>query len=237
MLINVIVNGSCFTAGCTMMCLPQPVLLNCQGLVTKRTKKLHSDEFKSIFSSKDIILLTEFSTDKFSDKNVSNFETFALHRQENKRNCKRNSGGGGRGGGHYSLYHGQIYVNSDTLVFTAEGKMLWVKIGKSVLSLNEDLYICLCYVTPDESSSQSLIETNIFDRLLDSAVYVKNKTQNKYSILICGDFNSRTSVNPDFVSDDISVHMSVLPDDYISDSFCSVFQKMRVIQTVTVYTC
>ena len=53
-------------------------------------------------------------------------------------------------------------MNSDTLVYTAENGILWVRIGKSVLSLNEDLYICLCYVTPDESSRQSLTETNIF---------------------------------------------------------------------------
>ena len=103
--------------------------------------------------------------------------------------------------------------------------MLWVKIGKSVLSLNEDLYICLCYVTPDESSRQSLIETNIFDRLLESVVYVENKTQNMCNILICRDFNSRTSVNPDFVTDDNSVHMSVVPDDYISDSFLQRFSE------------
>ena len=106
-----------------------------------------------------------------------------------------------------------------------------------ILSLNEDLYICLCYITPDESSRQSLIETNVFDSLLESVVYVENKTQNRCNILICGDFNSRTSVNPDSDTDNNSVHMSLLHDDYISDIFCSVFQKMRVIQTVTVHTC
>ena len=116
-------------------------------------------------------------------------------------------------------------MNSETLVYTAEGDMLWVKIGKSVLSLNEDLYFCHCYVTPDESSLQSLIETNIFDRLLKSAVYVENKTQNRCNILICRDFNSRTSVNPYFVTDDNSVHMSVVPDDYISDSFFAAFLR------------
>ena len=42
-------------------------LLNCQGLVSRRTNKLNSDEFKSILSSNDIILLTETWTDNLSD--------------------------------------------------------------------------------------------------------------------------------------------------------------------------
>ena len=60
---------------------------------------------------------------------------------------------------------------------------------------------------------------------MESVVYVENKTQNRCNILICGDFNSRTSVNPDFVTDDNSVHMSVLPDGYISDSFFQRFSE------------
>ena len=193
-------------------------LLNCQGLVTRRTNKLNSDYFKRILNSSDILLLTETWTDNFSDINVNNFETFSLHRQENKKKCKRNSGG-------IIIYIRDKYVNSDTLVFTSGDDILWVKISKNVLSLNEDLYVCLCYVTPDESSRQSLIETNVFDRLLESVVHIENKTLNKCNILICGDFNSRTSVNHDFVSDDNSIHMSILPDDYISDNFIERFSE------------
>ena len=34
-------------------------------------------------------------------------------------------------------------MSSDTVVFTSDDDILWVKISKTVLSLNEDLYICL----------------------------------------------------------------------------------------------
>ena len=81
-----------------------------------------------------------------------------------------------------------------------------VKISSSVLSLNNDLYICLCYVVPDESSRQALIETNIFDRILEAVVYIESKAQNEFSMLIFGDFNARSSNNPDFVLDDDSHH-------------------------------
>ena len=48
-------------------------LLNCQGLVTRRTNKLLSDEFKKIFESNDVILLTETWTDEYSNISVDNF--------------------------------------------------------------------------------------------------------------------------------------------------------------------
>ena len=130
-------------------------LLNCQGLISKRTNKLKSIEFQSTFESHDVILLTECWTNQFSEITVNNFESFSLHRQENKQSSKRNSGG-------IVLYIRNKYVSKDTLVFTSHDDILWFKVSSSVLSLNTDLYICLCYVVPDESSHQAMIETNHF---------------------------------------------------------------------------
>lgn len=96
--------------------------------------------------------------------------------------------------------------------------IIWVKIDKSLLSLSSDLYIALCYVTPDDSSRQSMLETNVSDRLLDSVSFIENKTRNCCNLLVCGDFNSRTSICPDYVVNDEFDHMSVLPDEYISDT-------------------
>ena len=62
-----------------------------------------------------------------------------------------------------------------------------------------------------------MIETNIFDRLLDSVVFIENMSQGNCNLLLCGDFNSRSSNYPDFIVDDGTTHMSVLPDDYVSD--------------------
>ena len=56
-------------------------------------------------------------------------------------------------------------------------------------------------------------------------VYVENKTQNDCNLLIYGDFNGRSSDNPDFVIDDDPTHISVLPDDYIPDGFMQRFSE------------
>ena len=142
---------------------------------------------------------------------VNSFETFVLHRYEKKRGSKRNSGG-------IILYVRKEYVTKDMLIFTSKDDILWIKICKSVLGIDTDLYICLCYVIPDESSRQALNESNVFDRLLDSVLFIENKVDTNYNLLICGDINARTSNKPDFVTDDDSVHIDVLPDDYTPDT-------------------
>lgn len=110
-------------------------------------------------------------------------------------------------------------------MYTSEDDILWIKISKSVLSLKNDLYVAVLYALPEASSRQSMIETNIFDRLLDSVVHIETKTESQCNLLICGDFNSRTSTNNDFVTHDDSLHMSVLPDEYISDNFLSRYSQ------------
>ena len=188
------------------------VLFNCQGLATKRLNKLNNSDFQNIFKLNDIVLLTETWTDKSSCIEVNNFEVYPLHRQERKKASKRNSGG-------IILYIRNKYVSKDNLIFTSQDDILWVKISKSVLSSNKDLYNCLCYVVPDDSSRQSLNESNIFDRLLESVVFVEDKSANNCNLLICGDFNARSSICPDFVSGDECTHMNVLPEDYTPDQY------------------
>ena len=91
-------------------------------------------------------------------------------------NSKRNSGG-------IILYIRNKYVSNDNLMFTSHDDILWVKISSSTLSMENDLYICLCYVVPDSSSRQALLETNIFDRILESVVYIESKSQNDCNMI------------------------------------------------------
>ena len=116
-------------------------LLNVQGLVFKRTNKLQTDEFQNIFSSSDVVLLTETWTNQYSDIGVNNFEAYVLNRKEIKQKSNRNSYG-------VIVYIRNTYVSNDTLVYTSMDDIIWVKIDTFLLSLSSDLYIALCYVTP-----------------------------------------------------------------------------------------
>ncbi|MCG7875034.1 MAG: reverse transcriptase domain-containing protein [Candidatus Thiodiazotropha endolucinida] len=63
-----------------------------------------------------------------------------------------------------------------------------------------------------------MVETNIFDRLMESLLYVNNIANENAYLLMFGDYNARTSNYPDFVVDDSSRHVHVLPDNYTVDS-------------------
>ena len=189
-------------------------LMNVQGLVSRRTNKLKTDEMQKKIDNSDVVMFTETWTNDLSN----NFEPFVLNRKEQKKKSKRNSGG-------IILYLRSTFVSNDTLVFLDNEDFLWIKISKSILSTENDLYICLCYIIPENSSRQSMNESNVFDRLLDSVVFIEDKSCNNCSFLICRDFNSRTSDDPDFVEDDSTAHVSVLPDEYVPDSYLQRFSE------------
>ena len=117
-------------------------LLNIQGLTTKRTNKLKSEELRNIFNSSDIVLLTETWTNNYSDIHVENFEAYVLHRNENKKGSKRCSGG-------IIVYVRNKYVSKDTLVFTSQDDIIWIKIDNTLCCSEKDLLIGLFYVIPD----------------------------------------------------------------------------------------
>ena len=126
-------------------------------------------------------------------------------------------------------------MSNDTLLFTSEDDFLWIKLSKTVILSDKDLYVCLCYISPDDSSRQSMVESNVFDRLIDSLVHIENLSQSECNILVCGDLNARSSVCPDFVVDDNPAHMSVLPDEYIPDAVLQRFSEDKGIQITMVY--
>lgn len=185
--------------------------LNVQGLFTKRTNKLKSQCLNDILINNDIVMFTETWTDQFSELHVEGFEYFVLHRTLVKTTSKRNSGG-------IIIYVKNELVCDDTLFFTCQDDIIWVKIAASKLNIDKDVMVGLCYVLPDDSSRQSVVENCIFDRLIDSVINVENICKGNCYYAVFGDYNSRTSTLPDFVANDNGMYMTMLPDDYTDDS-------------------
>ena len=188
-------------------------LLNAQGLITKRTYKLNSDYLNNVFCNSDIVLFTETWTDEFSDLYVKHFEHFALHRTNLKRSSKRNSGG-------ICIYVRDKFVSEDSLFFSCNDDILWLKLSADKLKIDKDLYIGLCYVLSDDSTRQSMVDDNIFDRLIDSLINVENNCEDNGYFVLAGDCNARTSSLPDFVLDDNLFYFNndILPDEYTIDN-------------------
>ena len=193
-------------------CCLRVSLLNSQGLVTKRTNKLKSEYLTNVFNNNDIVLFTETWADEFSDVNVDGFECFYLNRTKRKASCKRNSGG-------IAAYVRNSLASMDTLFYKSADDIIWLKIARDKMQIDKNLYIGLCYVLPDDSSRQTIIEDNIFDRLLDSLILAENDCNNDGYFILSGDFNARTSLSADFVIDDnmFLVDNNLLPDEYQED--------------------
>jgi hypothetical protein len=188
------------------------VLLNINGLSTRRVNKLTCKELIEVFDTHDIVLLTETWTNDYSDLHVQGFEHFVLNRTEMLKTSKRASGG-------IIAYIRNYLVTPDTLVFRSHDDILCIKISASKLCLENDLYIILCYAVPEGSSRQALIESNMFDRLLSYILELEIKQGLNLNLLVCGDLNAHTSELPDFVPDDDIAHSYFLPDDYVEDSY------------------
>ncbi len=135
-------------------------LLNIQCLCSRRTNKLQSPEFIDILKNNDIVCLTETWTGDFSDLIVEGFDYFVLNRECKNQNAKRNSGG-------ILIYVRNEYVTGTSLLCTSEDDILCIRINSQTLGWEKNLVIFLCYVMPENSSRQSVVECNFFDRLLD----------------------------------------------------------------------
>ncbi|MEW8548380.1 MAG: reverse transcriptase family protein, partial [Candidatus Thiodiazotropha sp.] len=200
------------------------VLLNIQCLISKRTNKLKLKELTDIFYKNDLILLTETWTNEFSDISFPGFHVFYLSRTDRKQNSKRDSGG-------IAIYVRDKYYSSDMLVKQDSDDILWVKFDGSLFNLSNDLYLCLCYIVPSDSSREAFMEVNVLDRICDHIIQISNDTNDCYHLMICGDFNSRTGIESDYVIFDEALNIPVLPDDYETDDALVRFSQDKCVNT------
>lgn len=196
-------------------------LLNVQGLVTKFTNKLHSQELKDIFCCSDFVFLTETWSDSLVDLSVPGFTLIQLSRVEKKQNTKRNSGG-------IAIYIRESFKKYCTLLEKDSDDIIWIKIGGQLLNLTHDLYVCLCYIVPSASSREALIEMDVLDRITNYIIKIANDTNDNYNILICGDFNSRIGNENDYVIFDNDANIDILPIDYVPDDITPRFSQDNI---------
>ena len=170
------------------------------------------------------MLLTETWTNEFSDVSVAGFKDFQINRLNKKQNTKRDSGG-------IALFVRDKLIKHCKLFEKDGDDIIWLKIDKHLFHLSSDLYLCLCYVIPSNSSREAFTEISILDRISQNIVQIANETNDKYNIMLCGDFNSRTASEQDFVIFDNDVNLDLLPSDYEVDNTLPRFSQDRIINT------
>ena len=175
--------------------------------MSERTNKLTSPEFMKIYQNHDILLLNETWTSDLYDVSIEGFEHMVLNRTEKKPGTKRNSGG-------LVVYIKSELFDENTLVKFDGDEQIWFKLKNNIIS-DKPIYFCLCYVLPPGTTRNSMVDSCIFDRMLDTVAEIESKEQD-CSFIICGDMNARTRESADYLTDDNSQHVP-LPEDYTLD--------------------
>ena len=179
--------------------------------MTKSVNKLELPEFRDLFREHDVVLFTETWTNEKSDIEVDEFKHIALHRTVKHKRAKRDSGG-------VILYYRTTISHAIEVVFTDSDDIVCVKLNAGFFQTDFDIYLYLCYVVPEQSSRQAVIEKDAIERLYEHIVRTETVTGGECGFLLCGDFNARTQTAPDYVADDTNCTFIQLPDDYVSDS-------------------
>lgn len=75
------------------------------------------------------------------------------------------------------------------------------------------------------------MELNVLERICDHIIQISNETNDCYHLMICGDFNSRTGLEPDYVIFDEAINVPVLPDDYETDAALARFSQDKNVNS------
>ena len=112
----------------------------------------------------DIVCSTETWGSDLFDFHVDGFEYFLQHRTHKIRGTTRNSGG-------LALYiPSSLLCNNninDCIVSVTDDSHIWFKLDRNMFGFDQDLYVCLCYIVPSNSSRNIFINSNIYDTLLE----------------------------------------------------------------------
>lgn len=177
---------------------------NVNGLQPKKFDKLADDLFLENICTYDIIGLVESHSSSEKPISLSGHHTIQVDRP-------RSPGAKADSGGILILVKDKIW-NGITKIPNNNKKYQWIMLKKEFFGFDKDLYICFTHIPPRTSSY-----TNKHgDDTLQCLEHDIQNFSEKGDILLCGDFNARTGIKDDFISNDNNNHLP-LDVDYVPD--------------------
>lgn len=162
------------------------ILSFCAWNVDGLSDKVSDPSFISEISKYDFITLVETWLPEGTTIDINGFYCFTKSRKKHRK-AKRNSGG-------IAFLVRNEFKKGVSVLPCTEEELLWWKLDKSFFNLEEDIYVCSVYIPPSNSSREKTRDFDAFISLEEQIV--------KYSahgkVILCGDFNARTGLEPDF---------------------------------------
>ena len=141
----------------------------------------------------------------------------SYRRLQNKR-AKRPSGG-------LIIYIREQYQKGVKKVKNDIDCLIWLKFDKNFFQIQNDIYLAVTYIAPENSPVHSVYEIDIFQKLQLDISYYKEKGK----VFVCGDLNCRTASKADYIendrhiffqdSDDVDVPLQRISMDHGANRF------------------
>ena len=180
---------------------------NINGMYKKNEDycKLKDPVFINQLLKFDIIALLEIHCD---DKEIVDFEgyTHIISTRPKAPKARKHSGG------LLILLKNEI-AKGIKCVKTNPGNYVWLKLDKIFFNIEKNIYLCIAYISPDNSTYSRSMNENYLSLIHDD---ITNFARNDL-IMIMGDLNARTGTIGDTIYNDNDAHLP-MDDHYIFDS-------------------
>ena len=156
-------------------------MLNINGL---NDNKIGDDNFKETLDAHDIVIFVEIRLT--SDLQIDDLYCYSKFRPKISIRG-RNSGG-------ISIITKQNIRKGIQIVDTSTDLFIWFKLDKLFFELNEDIYVCATYFSPDGSAIYSKNGKSPFEHLEEKVTHFGQYGE----VILIGDFNARSDLD-DFI--------------------------------------
>jgi exonuclease III len=151
--------------------------INIQG---GSSRKLSFHEVKELVNTFDIVCLQETW---LTDRDSLQLTGYNIHRSDRKNNKRKHCGSGGV----VTLYKSNL-EKGVSKIKSQSNDLMWMKLDKHFFHLEKDMYICNCYISPQNSAvTESDIVTPLDILQQEIELY-----EAQGDIALIGDFNCRT---------------------------------------------
>lgn len=179
---------------------------NVQGLFPSDDYKTYNHLFLKEIGELDLVGLVETHTIEGQNyEPIEGFDTKYFHRPKHNR---ARSGSGG-----IAILAKPHIVKGLKYFPSKENNYIWIKLDKYYFTLQQDIYLCVAYIPPPDSTYSKRLQENILDSI-ETDVY---KYKEKGDVLLMGDLNARVGHGEDYIGNDNDKYIP-LHEGYVLDS-------------------
>ena len=175
---------------------------NIHGLFTKineyKLNKLDDPSFRERLNTFEIFCLQEiqYGPQDLNSLSVQGYRMFPFYRKISSNS--RYYGGS-------LIFVRNILREGIKIIENLDGDKIWLKLKKEFFRLKKDLYISFTYASPSTSEYAKKLDYNIFQKLEEEIP----RYHAHGNVLLAGDFNAKTGIHSDYVTDQMDDHSPV----------------------------